>query len=201
MRFYSLLDPRLLTEYAEFSHVGTWSEGELCPQCERPTSRLTEPLQIEWEPDFDRIGDVSWCGYTAVVTAEVAAKLKEHGFEVAFGKVQVMPPTTPKRRRKMVSYPYEGPALRWLRPKERIQLDTERSDVPLVIDCPLCKQKDYKFKRRGLVILSAHWGGQKLFKIQQLEPSAIMFVSEEGRSLLEDMALTNIVFEEAGEIG
>ncbi len=92
-------------EYARFSHIGTWSkETESCERCGYSDQHLIEPLQIEWEPDTDIIGDLSWCGYSIVVLENVKKLLLEKYFECEFGKVEVKKSTTPKKHKKIVNF-------------------------------------------------------------------------------------------------
>ena len=91
MNVYLLDDPAKPAEFARFSHVGTWSNDRVCEVCGEPTSRLVEPLQIEWDEGTDRIGDFSWGGYHCVadqfgrsratfITEDALTKLTRAGF-------------------------------------------------------------------------------------------------------------------------
>ena len=101
MRIYLLINWESY-DYARFAHTGTWSkETEYCEKCEYSNQHLIEPLQIEWEPDTDAIGDFSWCGYSIIVLDRVKEHLIEYEFECEFGEVEVRRPTTPKKQKKM----------------------------------------------------------------------------------------------------
>ena len=200
MKIFNFKDPKNFESYARYSHVGTWSEGQLCAECKQPTSMLIEPLKIEWEPDSAFIGDFSWCGYTAVVTENISKLLLEMGFECDFKNVLVVPPTTKPKNKKLVPYPYDGPNLKWLIPNAQIPVNEKRSGIKLKIDCPACGRKKYSFKLDNLYIDSDHWQGQKIFSIEQFARSRAMFVTEEGLSLLKIKEINNIGFSEVGII-
>ena len=199
MKLFLLEDPDLLTQFARFSHLGTWSKGKLCEGCGQSTSRLKEPLQIAWEPDSGVIADFSWCAYAAVVTRRVADSLSELDFEFDLGAVQVVEPRR-KGRKKRVPYPYKGPELKWLLPSSRISLDPSGSGIELLIDCKVCRQPKYTFKRDGIVVNRDCWDGQKVFCMQQYPRAQAMFVSEEGMRLLQERGFSNIELTLAGEI-
>ncbi len=70
----------------------------------------------------------------------------------------------------------------------------------MIIDCSTCGQKYYNFKREGLFIQSSAYNGQKMFLIQQLEPSGVIFVTEPALELLKAEGFTNLRAELAGQI-
>ncbi len=186
------------SDYASFSHVGTWTKGVLCQKCEQPTSKLISPLMIEWEPGSSVIGDFSWCGYTVVVSTSTRNFLIDSGADCEFRDVVVVAPTT--KSKKIVPYPYEGPKLKWLIPTNRIPLNESKSGVKLLIDCDECKQKKYTFKAEGLHIDKNNWLGQNIFYIEQYTRSDAIFVTEEIRNIILKSKLSNITFSEAGII-
>lgn len=201
MKLYLLDNPSRPSVFAQFCHVGTWSEGELCDACGQTLQHLIEPLQIEWDPGTETIGDFSWCGYTAVVRNDVRSFLEENGFECIFGRVEVLPPTGWKRtQRARVPFPYTGPELWWLIPTRRVALDEAASGVRLEIDCPRCGQKDYSFRRTGIVIRAGNWNREKLFLIDQFGESGAMFVPDFALAELIDRGITNLKPIEAGVI-
>jgi hypothetical protein len=67
MNFFLLDDPANPAEFAQFAAVGTWADDRSCDVCGEASSRLVEPLQIEWDEGTDRIGDFSWAGYHCVI--------------------------------------------------------------------------------------------------------------------------------------
>jgi hypothetical protein len=92
MTLFVLDDSARPGDFARFSHLGTWSPGSVCKGCGLSSVELVEPLQIEWEPGTERIGDFSWCGYHCVVTSKVRRFLADAGFECGFCGVEVLPP-------------------------------------------------------------------------------------------------------------
>ena len=198
MKFFLLDDPARPGEFARFSHVGTWTPGTVCKQCGLSSAELIEPLQIEWNPGTDRIGDFSWCGYTCVVIDKVRRFLTNAGFKCGFGRVEVTPPTE-KTKMPRVPHPYSGPTLSWLTPGKRLRLDTARSGVELVSDCCRCGQKRYTFKREGLIIDARDWFGEKIFCIEQFAKSGATFVTELGLNALAKEGFANLCPRPAGK--
>jgi hypothetical protein len=199
MNVYLLDDPATPAEFARFSHVGTWANDRVCEACGEPTSRLIEPLQIEWDEGTDRVGDFSWGGYHCVVIDAVQSFLKSNAFEADFGRVQVMPATLPAVRPR-VSFPYLGPHVSWLNPTARLELDEDRSRVQLVSDCSVCGQKRYTFRREGLVVPRNAWSGEKMFLIEQFGRSRATFVTEDALTMLTRAGFSNLLPRLAGEI-
>lgn len=199
MKIFLVCDPKLYTRCARFAHVGTWTAGKLCRKCEQPTSKLVEPLQIEWEPDSDCICDFSWSGYIAAVKTRIGETLQTNGVECHLGSVTYVEPKR-KSGRHIVSYPYVGPPLSWLIPTRRIPLDEERSGVDLVVDCDECGQAKYTFKTQGVVIDRNRWNGELLFHIEQFGRSRAVFGTEEAIQILEEQEISNVDFVDAGVI-
>ncbi len=200
MTFYLLDDPAKPNERARFSHVGTWSDGSICKYCgELLGGELIEPLQIEWNEGTDRVGSFSWCGYTCVVTDEVRTFLEQANVECAFGLVEVVRPSK-RTRMPRVPFPYFGPRLHWLIPNRRVALSEVSSKVKVVSDCSKCGQRRYAFKRDGLSIDPAVAGRLALFRIEQFEKSAAIFVTEPLLDGLQSQGFTNLCPREAGRI-
>jgi len=125
-----LLRKTVPSEFADFSHVGTWSEEtEYCASCEYSNQQLIEPLQIEWEPGSDIVGDFSWCGAAILINEYVKEVFEKNGLECKYGKVEIKESTTPIRGRKIVGCPYTGLKLYWLIPNRIIDVDIERSEL------------------------------------------------------------------------
>ncbi len=199
MKFFLLDDPARPGEFARFSHVGTWTPGSVCKECGLSSAKLIEPLQIEWNPGTERIGDFSWCGYHCVVVDKVRRLLTVAGFECRFGSVVVMPPTE-NTRMPRVPFPYSGPILSWLIPDKRLRLNADRSGVELISDCSRCGQKRYAFKRDGLLIDARDWVGEKLFLVEQFGKSRATYVTELGLEALSKEGFTNLCPRVAGSI-
>lgn len=199
MRFFLLESPNDKETYGSFSHVGTWTHGGICKKCGEGTSVLVEPLQLEWDPGSDRIGDFSWCGYAFIVLGSVTAFFSGNGFECRYGTVEVMQPQAPTRLPR-VTYPYHGPNLYWVIATEYVPLDETRSGVELRTDCDLCRQKKYTFRRDGLVVDKSVWSGQKMFRLSQYKKSGATYVTEEVIGRLIDQGFSNFGHIEAGVI-
>jgi len=198
MKLFLMDDPGLIGKYASFSHIGTWTKGALCKKCEQPTSKLVQPLMIEWEPGSDVIGNFSWCGYTTIVTSDIGDYLTEMGLDVEMSEVVVVESTA--RGKNMVAYPYKGPELKWLLPNKRLPLNELKSGVDLLVDCDECGQKKYTFKRDGIFIDKDKWFGEKIFYIEQFTRSDAMFVTEEAMRIIKKADYGNVGFFEAGMI-
>lgn len=199
MRIYLLHDPQNYRNCARFSHVGTWTSGKLCEACGQPTSKLVQPLLVEWEPDSDQVCHFSWCSYIAIAMTSLAEQLMERGIEWELGRISYVKPES-KTDKKRVPYPYMGPRLSWLMPRERIVLNENKSGVELLIDCDKCGQKKYAFATRGIVIDRQNWQGEKVFHIKQFGRSRAMFITETGVEVLNALGVDNVAFSEAGAI-
>lgn len=199
MNIYLLDDPAKPADFARFSAVGTWADDRICEVCGEPMSRLTEPLQIEWNEGTDRIADFSWAGYHCVVIDAVQSLLKVNAFEAAFGHVQIMPPDEVAVRPR-VSFPYQGPHLSWLIPTARLEIDEQRSGVRLVSDCSACGQKRHTFRRDGLFLKRSAWNGEKMFQVEQFGRSRATFVTEDALAILTNAGCSNLSPRFAGQI-
>ena len=197
MKIFLLKETDPLQRYAGFSHVGTWSDGGLCPVCGHATERLTEPLQVHWEPGSTLLGDFSWCSYTAVVKPHVKGFF-ESRFPCRFGTTVVVPPR--EQFQRVVPFPYEGPPLHWLICEELVGLDVQRSGVRMLLDCPACNRAFYTFRMSGIVVDKRRWTGQPMFRVREFEPSAATYVMEEGRDQIEQQGFSNFGYIEAGFI-
>jgi|GEM_PF-2931962 len=192
-------------EYARFAHTGVWVKTTRCKACYAVVDKgitsllsLSAPLQIEWEPDSNIIGDFSWCGYTVIVTEKVKQFFLKHKFECDFGMVDIHKSTTPKRSRKTVPFPYEGPTLHWLIPKIYIALDEVESELEIKSKCSVCGSVQYQFKAEKIVIPKACWNGSKIFRVKQFIPSSATFITEKGLEEILSQKFTNFWFREAG---
>ena len=188
-------------EFARFSHTGTWSkETEYCESCEYSDQKLIDPLQIEWDPDSDVIGDFSWCGYSIIVLENVKNFLNSIGCECAFGKVEVQSPTEKLRGRKRVAFPYIGPELFWLIPTKTISADVKESEIEIDTECSKCSRTLYKFKMERLVVPKEEFGETRMFRIKQFEHSYATFLTEDTVKMITSHKLTNFFYREAGVI-
>jgi len=183
--------------YARYSHVGTWTNGRLCKACGQPTSKLVEPLKVEWEVGDNEIGDFSWCGYTTIIGSEVKSFLELEMYNCHFGKVEII---EQKSKKKRVPSRDNKQEISWLLPIDIIDLNLSKSGVSLEIDCSVCLQKKYNFKRDGLIIDEASLRNSKIFRIKQFERSAATFVTYAAMQQIKNSGFTNIFFTEVGRV-
>lgn len=189
-------------DFAQVAVVGTWSEGKLCPVCTGTTERLIPPLQVEWEPGSDCIGDFVWDGgFTCCVQDTVRDFLVKSKFECDFGAVVSVPNSTSQNSRMPgVELPYSGPALTWLQARNVIPLNEKRSHVKREPDCVGCGRIKTTFKSDGITVDDCDWHGEKIFRIAQNEPSDATFVTEAAKREIEEADFRNVSFKPAGVI-
>ena len=186
-------------KFAQFAHVGTWSDGELCSGCGGSSEKLIPPLQIEWEPGTENIGDFAWCYSTCCVVSDAARHfLEQSQFECSFEPVEVLKPTE-KTRVKRVPYPYTGPKLHWLRPKIQVPLIENLSGVSVKRKCPKCGITRYDVKEKHYFFRKKELGQTKMFWIQQFGSNA-MYLSEAATALLESQKFTGYKLVLVGEV-
>ena len=188
--------------FAHFSALGTWSDGKECKICGAHTYEYIPPLLVRWEPSTEIIGDFSWdgpFGYLFIVKDHVAKFLRAMIFGCDFYSVEYVPPKQ-KRKIKCCPYPYEGTELKWGKCNTFVDLDLQASEVSIRESCSVCGTVDYTFRNNGIVIPRRNWRGEKMFRITTNGKSLATFVTEEGRSLIEDAGFSNVAFAEAGEI-
>lgn len=173
MKFYVLMDTLNYENYAGCSVLGTWSEGKSCNKCNYSNCKYIEPLLVEWVEGSDVIGDITLSGYQMIVTKKVKEFFNENAYKCKYKKIEYVKPTTPNKQRKRVQFPYNGPKLSWVIPKEIIKLD-------------------------GLVINREDWNGQKMFTIKQYKHK--IYVTEEGLSEIQSQGFKNYSYKEVGEI-
>ena len=207
MRFYLLDSLRNTSEYARFSHLGTWGPSRSCRSCGYPPNALIEPLLVEWDIGTTRIGDFSWCGSTCIVTDRVRDCLIEHGYPCRFSEAQYVAPKKARglSRRELKQYgripfPYEGPHLSWLMATAELPADVERSQLKVEKDCTACGVLRYRFRCEDLTIAASSWNGEKMFQIEQNGPSGATFVTDEGLAILQRAGFTNFIVRDAGVI-
>lgn len=190
-----------MAAFAHFSVVGTWAnEREPCNACHWHWQTLVPPLVVQWEPSADHVGDFSWdgpFGQTFVVKEDVAEHLKAMQFQCIFFPVTYV---EPERKRRTVSFPYEGPRLLWCECSLKLELDMAASGVRLENSCTVCGNVNYTFKNSGIVIRRSSWNGQGMFRIATNGRSDATFVTAEGRRFIENAGFSNVRFSEAGEI-
>jgi hypothetical protein len=186
--------------FAHFSAVGTWAyRREPCQVCTYYWQTKVPPLLVQWEPSSAEIGDFSWdgpFGLSFIVKNRVAKALKALRFECRFLPVEYV---KPKRRRYVVQFPYEGPKLLWGQCSAVVELDKKPSRVKQLSSCPACGDVRHTILLKGITISRRMWNGEKMFTIATNGPE-MMFVTEEGRRMIEKAGFSNIAFSEAGQI-
>jgi len=189
--------------YAYYSVVGPWiSERPVCKACGWHWSNYGNPLQIQWDISTDQIGDFSWHGpfgvCPALIRKSLVRKFRTFGFECSYKKVTYI---DHKRKRNIVPYPYSGPELVSFVPRHDVEIDMKASGVKLESHCDECGYEVYTPKTEGLVIRKKKWHGELIFYLAgDSEQGSLIYVTEEGRALIEQAGFTNIGFTEAGEI-
>ncbi len=199
MKFYIL--PRLKDDldYDQFGHYGTWTDGVLCKGCGYSTAKLIEPLRLHWDGHSKAMGDFSWCGYDFVATPRVRDYLKSNSFLCEYRTVIIVPPgKMPKKYLKQMP-DYKGD-LFWVLATELISLNEKKSKIGIEIDCSVCGETHYEFRRTDLVIDRENWNGQKMFMIRQFESSSATFIVEPALHELLEQGFTNLIYDEAGVI-
>jgi hypothetical protein len=196
MKFFLLWQQRPYGDYAGFSHLGTWSESRLCPKCGRHSSRLVEPLLVEFEPGSDVLADFMWCGYSFIVLPPVRAFLEHERFGCSFGRVEVVQPSTATRKRRVV-YPYVGPELTWVKVIDSVSIDAATNNLA-VATCTNCHRTKIGFKQTGLILSKSEWHGSKMFRVAEYSPT-VAYITEGGLDDLLTEGFSNLGFIEAGE--
>lgn len=199
MKFYCIRKIKS-NKYADFSHVGTWSElTESCDECDYTNEKLIEPLLIEWETGSDIIGDFSYCGATVLVTNQVMDTLIDLKFDLEFRQVIVQRNTDKiKKNEKIVRFPYAGPPLNWIVPKTLVPIDINSNGI-VVEKCTKCHREDFQFKSSGLVIDKKKVNSAKIFGLE-LYGASLVYISENGLEDLLKHKYTNFIYEEVGRI-
>lgn len=189
-----------VVEFAHFSVVGTWAyRREPCKTCQYYWQEIVPPLLIQWEPSTERIGDFSWdgpFGERFIVRKHVSELLQSFQFGCNFSQVEV---AKSKRTKNTVPFPYKGPELLWGQCQVTVDLDMKASGVKVESSCPDCGDVRYTLRKSGIVIRRSQWNRQHMFRISSNGP-AIVFVTENGRQMLQTAGLTNVAFAEAGVI-
>jgi hypothetical protein len=169
-----------------------------CRWCGAEFENLTEPLQIQWQPGSDRMGDFSVCAGQIVVLPEVRIFLENNNYRCRFRETEVVAPEA-RKRNKVVPFPYEGPPLTWIEATDRVSLDVERSGVRLMEGG--CTEGIYEYKYDGLVMRrEAFSGEEKMFLISQFKCGSPSYITEPALEELLAQGFANLHYEEAGII-
>ena len=196
MKFFVLWQQRPYGDYAGFSHLGTWSESRLCPKCGRHSSRLVEPLLVEFEPGSDVLADFMWCGYTFIVLPRVRGFFEQERFGCSFGRIEVVEPSGSTRERRVV-YPYVGPDLTWVQAAHSVSIDVAANKLA-VATCSVCHRTKIEFKQTGLIVSKNELHGNKMFRIAEYSPT-VSYITEDGLDDLLTEGYSNLGYIEAGE--
>ncbi len=196
MKFFVLLADYHDNSYARFAYTGSWAMSN-CELCGARFEMLVEPLQIQWQPGNDRIGDfTSDMGYT-VVSAKVREFFEAKHYQCDFLNVRVVAPDAAQGE-VVVPFPYEGPELVWLDATLRIPLNEGRSNLRLLENG--CTEDVYEYKPDGLVLDASVWSGAKMFRAAQFKCGSPIYVSDEAVEELLSQGFTNLQIAEAGAI-
>jgi hypothetical protein len=184
-----------------FSKDATFKQGAKCSLCEKYIETFPAPLRVSWQPGSDRVADFSWeqGGYLAVVTGDMRKRLLELKWPCRFRRVIVDEPVT-ARGFANVPYPYTGPPLYWLVPRTFVEVDASKSGLVQEAFCDRksCGLQTWEFRNRGPFVLrrSAQlpiFFGLDIYKAMGPGP---LYVSAQGRSLLQSLKPRNLSFTE-----
>ncbi len=176
-------------QFAEAYIGGNW-EPEDPPFCEECTSTQVfrcQPLDLEWEPGSDRIGDFVWApGFCDVAIQEVVCNAlleRFRGFEK--GPVEMIqeptlrkPKRITKRTKPRVWLPYEGPPLFELWVTTVVPMHPNTS-ATLIEECHSCDYKDYRLE--GIEEIESSYdssSGKLMYEHKARIPGQGIFVSE-----------------------
>jgi hypothetical protein len=199
VKIYLIRDPMLIGRFARYTYSGTWTQGGLCPRCREGTSKLIPPLLLEWQEGSDVLGDFAWAGgsYRPVITETARQALRFLDPDVEWGEVQVVPPERKRARHKRIPYPYTGPPLWFIIPRQRVFMDREQAKRLL---CPGCGEYVGPTWLTNIKLSRAEVGPHRLFRLAENGRSSAMFVTEEAAQRIREANLQNVALVEAGEI-
>jgi len=89
MKIFRLAKPHD-SDYARAFFRGSWSDGELCSECEGSTESRIEPLILGWVPGSGEVPDFLWPGFQEIVLAEPATDRLASIKGYSFGPVQFL---------------------------------------------------------------------------------------------------------------
>lgn len=201
VNFYQFKIGGTFEEYAQCIATGTWSPGQLTTCCQRSTSYLAPPLQLMWIPGSDVIGDFVWDPGLFVVQDTVIPSFKTISTTCWTDPVEFVPydgcAGRLKKKTRIVTLPYTGPPLHWLRVPADVPMDLSASGIGITRTCNTCGFVWLDSRKTGLVLRRGEWRGQHVFRLSQFPNSTAMFTTEIGKDVLQN---ANVKFSLAGEI-
>ena len=184
--------------FAEWHYASeSMEEVRACTACAYGSSdQLTVPLRVKWQLGSDLIADFSWAGadYFAVATPGARRRLMEAGWPSIFRTV-VVAGSEKRRGFKSVPYPYTGPKLYWVVPREVVTVDVLQCGLRREVFCDRqgCPFTQWKFRYKGPFSLEQA-SLPLCFRLNVYEPDSPTYVSEAGKRLLERLEISNVRF-------
>jgi hypothetical protein len=179
-----------------FSHLGTWKDDRSCVDCGQSLARLVPPLIVEWDGYGVEVGDLAYCGYTVIAKRSAAELIGKCGLDFLTHRVLVADRTGGNR----IENSKAKSRFKWIEPKHQIPLLPDESNVRVVRSCATCGKTDWSFAREGIVVRDRDRNGLNAFRIEQLDPSGAIVVTEEGLEILKKLQLANLGFRECGRV-
>jgi hypothetical protein len=196
-------------DYSDAFITATWStisvphaEGGWCPECKANLSILVPPFRLEDEGDLvTTVADFAWgLFYRCVVTEQCAEKLESAGLSLEFIPVDV-PQMVKDHEGRWHKNVFAGRSMYVLRAKGQAHLDPVASGLTPQVPCGTCHRISYgnPIKRTGLVVARIEPPSSNCFHVIGSNP-LIIFVTEEARSKILPLKLTNLEFKLAGKL-
>jgi hypothetical protein len=172
-----------------------------CSLCDDYFEKLGSPMQIEWEPGSVEIGDFSWCSFVPIVTDAARRKLQHAGIGAKFSAVRVRSPSD-RRTRGRVRSPYAGPRLYRLHARTELMIDEAASALAMQRYCErkVCGMSRLRYRASRLVVRTPPSQAPLLFEVRQYQPDSALYVSDEGKALIESIGLSNLRFTRVGHL-
>lgn len=179
---------------------------EACPKCYEPVHRLrTGPHAIAWEAGSDVIGDLVCTGASdsMIVTERVKLAFEQAGltgYDAWPAILREPAKRRPSRRLPMVAYPYTGPPLWDIHPREFVHIIPEQSTVEFKGICPACGRQKYwplDIDDQVFVIDPRTWRGWDFMRSVEMGT----FVTQRVVDVIEKHQFTNFRILPRGRIG
>jgi hypothetical protein len=203
------LDRASSGDYSDAFITATWSaisvphsDGVQCPECKLGLELLVPPFRLEDGGDpVTEVADFAWgFFYWCVVTEQCAEKLDSAGLSLDFIPVDV-PQMVKDHEGRLHKNIFAGRSMYVMRAKGQAHLDPIASGLTPQVPCSTCHRISYgnPVKRTGLVVARIEPPSSNCFHVIGSNP-LIIFVTEEARSKILPLKLTNLEFKLAGKL-
>jgi len=203
------LDRASSGDYSDAFITATWSaisvphsDGVQCPECKLGLELLVPPFRLEDGGDpVTEVADFAWgLFYLCVVTEQCAEKLEGAGLSLEFIPVDV-PPMVKGYKGRLHKNIFAGRSMYVMRAKGQAHLDPIASGLTPQMPCGTCNQTFYgkPIKQTGLVVARIEPASSNCFHVIGGNEYTI-FVTEEARSRILPLKLTNLEFKLAGKL-